>query len=436
MFEKTNKIMKVLRGSLFAFLVLGFFYTSLAQQPLPELERELSQLAKDILLHDSLNVKIKLNKQFASLLMETLQRPESFDYAFDGLETISKLRAEDNSFRIFTWHIVDKNFKEYYGEQYHYFFGFVQRKYEANGQIEYIVIPLLEMPQIPRGVENMVLDNGNWLGALYYKPQDSEFIPSYTLKYYDKKQPQTGKKPKMSKQKFYLLLGWNGNDNKSNYKMVEVMSFDPEEKNRVIFGADVFYFDAIPKYRALFKYSEYAPFSLNFTWVQTGKFSKKRMIVYDHMGVPTGKDSQFKEVWDIGPDGSYDALYFYKRRGYFEWYRNVTLAEKYISKIHRKQTQEARENQKEVVRKREKGIENAISVLGLKDNSQGKQNNDSIDDAVINGVDGAVNTGSGVDRNSKKAQKQLLKEQKELKEREEKKLEEAGIKTKKKKDNP
>jgi len=391
-------------------LSFGILNPTFAEQSLEEIETELAALAEDILLHDSLSYKITQNKKFATLLRKTLQRPESYNYEFEKLKSISILKSEDDAFRIFTWFIVDKNYREYYGEQYHYFFGFVQRKYQEAGNTEYIVIPLLEMNRIPQGIENMVLDNGNWLGALYYKPQNGDKIPNLKLKYYDRQLSKGGKQKKVKKD-FYVLLGWNGNDNRSNYKMVEVMSFDPEDKNRVIFGADVFYFSAIPKFRAIFNYSEYSPFSLNYNWVKVGPVKKANMIVYDHLGTPKGKKAEMKEVWELGSDGSLDGLYFYKRKGIFEWHRDVQLAEKYISKQHRKAIAEVRNNRDKIQSDR----------------------NDAIDSYTVDGkkfVRSGEN-GEKVDRLSKKAHKEFLKKQRELKKAEEAKLKEAGIKPKK-----
>ncbi len=329
----------------FRYFLLALLLISLnradAQQPLSQAETTLSKMARDILNHDSLTYKINQNRRFASQLIETLKRPESYEYDFDSLQTVSILEAEDHSFRIFTWYIVDKNYEEYYAEQYHYFFGLVQRKYiNEQGGTEYIVIPLVEMQDIPRDIENRLLDNTNWLGALYYPAKNKNHIPAYQIKV-----ERGGKK---EKSKVYLLMGWNGNDNRSNYKVVEALSFDPKDKNKVLFGANVFYFDILPKSRALFKYSDYAPFTLNFSYVKSGigKLFKKEMLVYDHLADPRMQGGQkLQEVWEMGPDGSYDALSFYKRGGYFEWYRNVELAEKFNNKLTQKQLQEIRDRE-------------------------------------------------------------------------------------------
>ncbi|MEM8899672.1 MAG: hypothetical protein AAGC85_16275 [Bacteroidota bacterium] len=342
--------MMKIRFGLSLLICLSFTISGFSQEnSLPSIEKKLATLADDILLHDSLSFKIQQNKEFTSLLINTLKRPESFTYSFDSLRTISILEPEDKSFRIFTWHIVDQNYREYFGDQYYYYFGLVQRKYvPTSGPVEYIVIPLIEMPTITKSIENTLLDNNNWLGAQYYPPKNINSLPKHTLKYYGQKLVKG--KPQKIKQDFYVLLGWNGNDKKSNYKIVEVMTFDPDKKDKVIFGADVFYFDIIPKFRGFFKYSDNAPFTLNYGYVKSGPFKlfKKPMIIYDHLAAP--KQKTMKEIWEYGPDGSYDALSFFKRGGYFEWYRNVELAEKYNNKLKQKQLRELREGEQNKIK--------------------------------------------------------------------------------------
>jgi hypothetical protein len=319
---------------------------------LPIIEKELQEMAFDILNHDSLDHKISLNKKFASLLIETLKRKDSYTYPFDSLKTISILQPADKSFRIFSWYIVDKNYREMYGQQYHYYFGLVQREYvdPKTQKTEYIVIPLLELPKLPQGVENMQLDNNNWLGALYYAPRNHDYLPALESKAYGI-ELQAGGKRKKVKQTLYLLMGWNGYDNRSDFKVVDVMYFDPKDKTRVLFGADIFYFDILPKQRAFFRYSEYASFSMNFGYVKTGPFKifRKEMIVFDHLAPPESA-RKMEEVLELGPDGSYDGLRYYKRRDYFEWYRNISPASKFNRRLSQKRQEEIRKEQEKKMR--------------------------------------------------------------------------------------
>lgn len=344
-----------------------------AGKTVAQIEKELQPLTEAILNDTSTDNKIEANKEFIERMTYLLARPESFDHNFDSLKTISILRPADNSFKIFTWFIADSKANAYYGDNAYYYFGLIQRKFvDKTGKLHHLVIPLMELDKINKSIENTVLDNYNWFGALYYKPKDSKFIESYDGFYYklvpgkgeQKRDPNKqeeaityvpGKfqqrktikveQPQYSNYKriktpvrYYVMTGWNGWDNKANYKVVDVISFDERDSMKVNFGAPIFYFGNIPKARALFKYSEYATFTLNYGLVRTGlfKLGKKRMLIYDHLAPP--QYARPTEVLELGPDGSYDALSYYKKYGgYFEWYRNVETAEKYESRKHAKE---------------------------------------------------------------------------------------------------
>jgi hypothetical protein len=344
-----------------------------AGKSIAQVEKELAPIAFSILNDTNTDAKIEANKHLIERLTFLLARPESYDYPFDSLKTISHLHPQDNSFRIFTWFIIDNPKNAYFSELAHYYFGLVQRKYvDVKGKTHYLVIPLMELEQIPKGLESIVTDNKSWFGALYYKPKDSKFIPSYDGFYYRlvpgkgevKRDPNAkeevvtyipGKyrgrttaivnQPQYSNYKriktdtrYYLLMGWNGWDNTANYKVVDVLSFDPNDSMKVNFGAPIFYFDRIPKARALFKYADYATFTVNYTTVRRGPFKifQKRMLVYDHLSQP--QKTRPMDQYDLGPDGSYDALsYFGRYGGYFEWYRNVETNERHNGKKHAKE---------------------------------------------------------------------------------------------------
>lgn len=329
-------------------------------------------MSEEILRGADFEKKIELNKKFIVRLTHLLERPGSFDYEFKALETVSMLSPEDESFRIFTWYMADRDPEAYYADFSHYYFGLIQRNYTtAAGKKMLIVIPLMEMDRVPQGIENMVTDNRNWYGALYYKPKHSDHLLSYegsyyklvpvedgkvvenkdkewvytftpgkyrsrTLKQVDKLSYSNHKRVK-EKVTYYTLMGWNGWDNKANYKVLDILTFDPDDSTRAVFGAPIMYFGKIPKARALFKYSDYSAFSMNTSFIRTGPFNmfKRKMIVYDHLAAPN-KSSKV-ELWQVGPDGSYDAVsYFKKYGGYFEWYRNVEVAENYEGRNHRK----------------------------------------------------------------------------------------------------
>jgi hypothetical protein len=337
-----------------------------------QVEKELAPMARLLLNSDSIDLKIDLNKRFVERMTNLLQRPESYNYAFDSLTSISRLRPEDESFRIFTWYLVDRG-DGYYARNAHYHFGLVQRRFVGvGGKVHYLVIPLMELEQIPTGIENMVTDNLSWFGALYYAPKKYPYLRAYDG-YYLKLVPKEGSVSTNGTQtadvvkfvpgrfnqrsvtqgqmlnvnthervkqyvRYYTLMGWNGWDDRANYKLVDILSFDEADSMKIHFGAPMFYFDNIPKARAVFKYGEYAPFTLNESLVRSGwfKFGKRRMIVFDHLAAP--KNVNPTDTWEMGPDGTIDGLSYYKRwGGYFEWYRTVENAEKEGGRHHAKE---------------------------------------------------------------------------------------------------
>ncbi len=338
-------------------------------------EKELAKMALDILNHDSTEFKIELNKEFIGRLTALLERPESYDHPFKEMETVSRLAPDDDSFRIFTWYLVDKQAGAYYAEDAHYYFGLVQRKHiDPSGKEHILVIPLLEIDRLPRNFEQVVTDNYAWFGSLYYGAKFGSSIAAYDGYYY-KLVPKDGGVEEDENEKelvvtftpgkvqgrmlkesnkltyrnhervkesvrYYTLMGWNGWDNKGNYKVLEIMSFDPEDSSRVIFGAPIIYFDQIPKARALFKYSDFGHFTMNTGYVKWGLFNlfRKKMVVYDHLAPP--EYARPTDKWELGPDGSYDALTYYpKYGGYFEWHRDVEIADDFENKQHKKEMQ-------------------------------------------------------------------------------------------------
>jgi hypothetical protein len=287
--------------------------------------------------------KLKLNTQFTNRLHNTLQRPESYDYPFDSLKTVSRLFPEDNSFRIFTWQTVEMD--EHNTFRQHTYYGLVQRKFKGN----IVLIPLIDKVDYFLTVENVELSNENWLGALYYKPRNSDYG---VLTYKGEVGRYNAKKKKVIREKvsYYVLLGFNGHDIGSNYKMVEVLRFDEEDSAKVHFGTPIFNFNDIGKYRVVFKYSDNSPFNLNQDWVVTPPFKKKRkMLVFDHLVEP--KHSELN-LYGVGADGTQDALYWLNRvngprKGFFVFVRNVDVyipeMEKYDPKVVEKQAQRAAE---------------------------------------------------------------------------------------------
>lgn len=406
------KMMFQLRGLLFlfAFGLAPFAFSQTGDvdkgKTIAQVEKELAEIAQHILGSDSTDYKIEINKEFITRLTYLLQRPESFNYPFDSLKTISHQRAQDNSFRIFTWYFVDRPSGLLYADVAHYYFGLIQRKYVTQaGETQYIVIPLMEDGHIPPGADGITLDNFHWLGALYYPIKGTHAIPTYSAETYklvgvanptvrvDSSQRKLtvtyvpgrpkGRRFKeiyaleyhthdMEKVKnnYYVLTGWNGWDNHGSFKIVEVMSFDPEDSSRAIFGAPVFYFDAMPKSRAIFKYSEFSTFTLNTNYIKTGPFKmfRKALLVYDHLA-KNNKAMPSSKVWDMGPDGTQDALEYLDKYDCFIVHRNVTLADKFNDRQHRKHLRDIHKTQEQIASQ-----DTVMQLNYFPDNKMARQN--------------------------------------------------------------
>ncbi len=342
-----KRIISILFWGLFAYS-WAFSNDKDQTAPLSELEEELKNIAQEILNNDSLEYKLEINLVFQKRLYNILQREDSYNYKFTNLKTVSRIFPEDNSFRVFTWYITDQTYK-----MCHYY-GMVQRKIMTkDGKTKIVVVPLIDKTDYQPAVEGTVLTPENWMGALYYVPKNKEFgVSTYegmTYRYNPIKQKEV-----KEKYKFYVILGWNGHDISTNYKIIETINFeDKNDTSIVTFGLPIFYYSRMPKSRVVIEYSDNSSVSLNYAKVIRKGFlgfkKKQEMIVYDHITMP--KNTRETAYWQAGPDGSYDGLAFYNkfyenRKGFFGYHKNVTVyvpeLDKYDPKVVQKQAEAER----------------------------------------------------------------------------------------------
>lgn len=316
--------------------------------PLPKLEMELAEMGKKILKDEDFRQTARLNRHFKRALGIILERPESYEYSFDSIKTVSRIRPADNRFRLFTWQRVIRDSTDSYRR--HHYYGYVQRRYTTSqGNEEIIVIPLNDSLAIERQTENMPLTNEKWVGALYYPANLSD----YGVLTYEGTVGRLNAKGNIDEREvnYYVLLGYNGYDHRSNYKMIDVLSFDPEDSSVVKFGAPIFNVNNGMKSRMIFKYSDNSPFSLNQRQVVTkgAIFERKvRMLVFDHLDRPRMANPSV--YWDKGSDGTADAMYwtdhvYNRHKGFFMFVPNVNVyqpgIEKYDPEVVEEQAEEA-----------------------------------------------------------------------------------------------
>ena len=144
-------------------------------------------------------------KVLITSLVKALKTPNSFNYPFSRLQSLSIMAPPDSSFRIFTWQLfVNDSTYRYYGT------------IQMN-QTELKLFPLIDRSfemDIPPTYEQLTHDN--WYGALYYN-----------LRQFDTKE---GRK--------YLLIGYDAFSFFDKRKVIDILSFD--DQGKPIFGAPVF----------------------------------------------------------------------------------------------------------------------------------------------------------------------------------------------------
>ncbi len=177
--------------------------------------------------------KFENNVRFINTLSKVLADERSFKYPFDSLKNVARLYAPDESFRIINWNLALENGTFEY-------FGFIQVK--AGGGLDYRVYELKDKSSEIESPETMLLTNDRWFGALYYK-----IIPH-----------------KVKDKEYYTLLGWDGNNNISKKKLIDVLSFKSSGKPQ--FGAAVFkkFKDKEKIVRIIFEFSARASMTLRF----------------------------------------------------------------------------------------------------------------------------------------------------------------------------
>ena len=223
------------------------------------LEDSLKHLGKKIINEESEPERINANYNFIKTLVTALKTPNSFQYNFDSVKSVSILTSPDHKFRIFTWPLVydDGSFR---------FFGAIQMNSE-NLQL----FPLEDFTLGLKSPEDSISTNHKWYGAQYYK-----IVPVYY--------PQP----------YYILLGWKGNNDITTKKVIEVLSF---KEGKPEFGKALFEGNRKTRKRVVFEYTRQASMLLRFE-------ADKSLIVFDHLSPPDEKSKNKPETY--GPDLSYD----------------------------------------------------------------------------------------------------------------------------------
>lgn len=203
-------------------------------------ERELNKFGYDIINGLDDESREMANTQFHDLLLEVVSSDHSFAYHFDSLKTISILTS--GNVKLYNWMLPK-------GDGTYRYFAFLQLKVDENS---YRVTELIDQSDKIETPVNKVLTPKNWYGALYYKI------------IHDKKSGSND----------YTLLGWDGNNNLTNKKIIDVMVVSGN--GMVKFGASIFKMKRKTYKRVIFEYSKSAVMSLKY-------HPEEKKIVFDYL---------------------------------------------------------------------------------------------------------------------------------------------------------
>jgi hypothetical protein len=243
---------------------------------LQQYEDSLRMLAPKVFHSKTDELRKAANEHYLVLLQEALQLENSFEYPFDSLIDIGKLKAPDASFRIYQWNIPQSNGTQAY-------FGFIQRLNPVTKKMD--LFRLNDKSAEIKNPESQSLDYKKWYGALYYK-----II-----------------KNKSGKNVYYTLLGWDGHSNQTWKKLIEVLWFDKDGSPK--FGESLFVNGKqIPKKRIVFEFRAEMIMALKYD-------EAKQMIIFDNLAPESPEGKGIYE--DYVMDGSYNAYAFHKGKWHF-----------------------------------------------------------------------------------------------------------------------
>ncbi|MEA3451958.1 MAG: hypothetical protein U9Q83_08675, partial [Bacteroidota bacterium] len=223
---------------------------------------------------DNDSLTFYLSSSLDSLLISIFSDESSYNYDFSDLKKhCSILKSDDGLMQIISWNI-------YISTGEYFYFGYIQ--YKPNKSDEFY---FYELKDVSASIENPKFSNLNtnkWYGCIYY-----DIIEQ-----------------KEKKKTIYTLLAWDGNNRLTNKKIVEVISF---RNNKPNFGYN-FDINGKKHKRLIFEYNKRV--SMTLRWDE-----KMKVIVWDHLAP---KELRYREMYQFyGPDFTYDALKFEKRKWVF-----------------------------------------------------------------------------------------------------------------------
>ena len=230
-----------IQKSIISILLLMFSYNMISQEnKLENSNEKLIEFTRMILNGKNDSIRAEANKQLKEYLISVINTNKSYLYEFENTEHIYILQPKNKKFKIFTW------FLPYLDGTFNYF-GIIQ---QCNKRGRKCTTYLLEdKEELKQSSVKTSLNYNEWYGCVYY-----DIIPV-----------------KIGKEKYYTLLGWDGNNLKTSKKIIDVLRI--KKKKNPVFGANIFNNNT---QRIIIEYSSQYPISLQYD-------KKLEYIVFDHL---------------------------------------------------------------------------------------------------------------------------------------------------------
>lgn len=243
-----NRILIIITLIVAPFILFG------QEEKFQAIEKELNDISLEIVNNESDEAKEKANVEFISKLKEAINVDGSFDYGFKKIQAISIL-SSNNTIKLYNWTLP-------YKDQTFKYFAILQVKAKKG----FKVVEFTDKSDKLTKVESKSLTPKTWFGALYYKIIHNKKLGKST----------------------YTLLGWDGNDNLTNRKIIDVMTVSPS--GAVRFGSPILKVGKKNQKRILFTYSETAVMSLKY-------HDNIKMLVFDYLVPPSSNLSGVFEYY-------------------------------------------------------------------------------------------------------------------------------------------
>lgn len=229
-------------------------------------EDSLKPLSEKIVMAMNPGDRLRADSFFTKILVRALKTRNAFHYPFDSLFAISKLYSPDSAFRIFTWQLV---IDEHKVRQH----GAIQMK-TTDGTLK--LIPLIDNSENTYKLQDTIVNNSAWIGAIYYKILMNQF----------------------QDKKIYTLLGYDEGNIRVSRKIIEFMHF---ENNAPIFGGSYFDYSSDTSHiqyeaRHVMEFKKEAGPRLTYD-------DEMKMIIMEHL---VSESNEPTKKWTLVGDGDYE----------------------------------------------------------------------------------------------------------------------------------